>query len=217
MTQSYPAIAEATGTLLRRIVQDCIRTAQGRIVAKDTTVAGDVVTDTDYAIQSRLQAALKELIPDGVFIGEEDFAARHGLSDAPHWIVDPLDGTLNFACQLPFFGASVALLVNRVPVVGVVYDVGSDCLYTATAHGGARCGGAPLVWDAALAARAPVGISSGYLAHCAAEDAQSGAAKIVGERFRIFGSQAIQLCWAAAGRLRMNCLLYTSPSPTRPY
>lgn len=204
MTLSYAELAEATGALLRDVVRDCMRTAQGQIVAKDTTVAGDVVTDTDYAIQSRLQTALQAMVPGSVFIGEEDFSARDSLSDAPHWIVDPLDGTLNFACQLPFFGASVALLVGRVPVVGVIYDFGADSLYSGTAGGGAHCDGATLVWDSALAARAPVGISSGYLAHCAADDAQSGAAAIVGGRFRIFGSQAIQLCWAAAGRLRMN-------------
>lgn len=204
MTQGYPNIAAAVGALLREVTGDCVRTAAHQIMDKDTTVAGDIVTDTDYAIQTRLEDALSALLPGSVFIGEEDFAARHSLSDAPHWIVDPLDGTLNFACQLPFYGASVALLINKTPVVGVVYDLGSDCLYQATTGGGAQCDGAPLVWDGTLAGRAPVGISSGYLAHCAQDDAQNGAADIIGARFRIFGSQAIQLCWAAAGRLRMN-------------
>ena len=204
MSPGYDQIATALGPLLRGAVREGIAAARGQTRAKDTTVAGDLVTDTDYAIQDRLQTALTELVPGSSFIGEEDFTAREALDDSPHWIVDPLDGTLNFACQLPFFGASVALLVGRTPVVGVIYDYGADCVYDAIAGGGARCGGAPLVWDAALAARAPAGISSGYLAHMAPADALTGAADVVGPRFRIFGSQAIQLCWAAAGRLRLN-------------
>lgn len=200
----HSRIAQALGPLLRGAVRDGIAAAKGQTRAKATTVAGDLVTDADYAIQNRLQTALTALVPGSSFIGEEDFTARDAVDDSPHWIVDPLDGTLNFASGLPFFGASVALLVERRPVVGVIYDHGADCLYDATAGGGARCDGVPFVWDAALAARAPAGISSGYLAHSAPADALSGAAAIVGPRFRIFGSQAIQLCWAAAGRLRLN-------------
>lgn len=204
MTPTYDAIAASVGDLLRAALRDGIAAAQGTVESKQTTVAGDVVTDTDFAVQDRLQTVLQDLLPDSTFIGEENFVAPDRLDDKPYWIVDPLDGTLNFSCDLPFFGASVALLVGGIPVVGVVYDYGSDTIYTAATGDGARANGKPFTWNAAMAARAPVGISSGYLAHCAADDARSGAAAVVGARYRIFGSQAVQLCWAAMGRLKMN-------------
>ena len=198
------SLVRTLGPLLRNALRDGIRDAAGAVQAKQTTVAGDVVTDTDFAVQDRLQRELLALVPGSAFIGEENFAAPDRLDDRPWWIVDPLDGTLNFACDLPFFGASVALLSGGTPVVGVIYDYGSDVIYDAAAGHGARANGTAFTWDADRAARAPVGISSGYLAHCAADDATSGAAAIVGARYRIFGSQAVQLCWAAMGRLRLN-------------
>jgi myo-inositol-1(or 4)-monophosphatase len=204
MMPKYSALAKVVGDLLRTALRDGIESAQGAVEAKHTTIAGDVVTDTDFAVQDRLQTELIELLPDSTFIGEENFVPPDSLDDKPYWIVDPLDGTLNFSCDLPFFGASVALLVGGSPVVGAVYDYGSDTVYTAAANSGARANGTPFTWSAEMAARAPVGISSGYLAHCAADDAQSRAADIVGARYRIFGSQAVQLCWAAMGRLKMN-------------
>ncbi len=204
MNHSYDALAATVGTLLRTALRDGIASAQGAVIDKHTTVAGDVVTDTDFAVQDRLQTVLVDLLPESEFIGEENFTAPETLDDKPYWIVDPLDGTLNFACDLPFFGSSVALLVGGTPVVGVVYDYGNDTIYSAALGHGAQANGTPFTWDGTMAARAPVGISSGYLAHCAPDDAQSGAANVVGARYRIFGSQAVQLCWAAMGRLKMN-------------
>jgi myo-inositol-1(or 4)-monophosphatase len=204
MQAAPETVAAALGPLLRAALRDGIRDAAGTVQAKQTTVAGDVVTDADFAVQNRLQHELIALVPGSSFIGEENFTAPARLDDCPLWIVDPLDGTLNFACDLPFFGASVALLVDGVPIVGAIYDYGSDVIYTAAAGHGAAANGTAFCWDADRASRAPVGISSGYLAHCAADDVISGAASIVGTRYRIFGSQAVQLCWAAMGRLKMN-------------
>lgn len=192
------------GDHLRAALRDGITTAQGKVQTKDTTIAGDVVTDTDFTVQDRLQTELLTLVHGSAFVGEENFKAPDRLDDRPYWIVDPLDGTLNFACDLPFFGASAALLIAGRPVVGAVYDHGNDTIYTAAAGHGAQANSAAFFWNPVLAARSPVGISSGYLAHCAPTDASNGGKALIGGRFRIFGSQAVQLCWAAMGRLKMN-------------
>lgn len=175
------------------------------MVAKDTEVAGDVVTDTDYAVQADLEEGLVDLVPHSRFIGEEGFEANGLISNDPYWIVDPLDGTLNFACDLPFFGASIALIESGQPTLGVIYDYGSDTLFTAVSGAGSLINGQPMRWNEDLAKRSPVGISSGFLERM--NDTESDInfhPDWLGSRFRIFGSQAVQLCWAAAGRLKLN-------------
>lgn len=193
--------------LLRDSVRQNVQGAPNAVTSKDTEVSGDVVTETDFAIQDILQTRLPQLLPGSAFIGEEGFEAVEALTDTPHWIVDPLDGTLNFASGLPFFGASVALIENGSPVLGVVYDYSNDDVFEATAGQGARINGTDFKWNSALAARSPVGISSGYLARMVApkdEDGPDYNAEWLGHRFRILGSQAVQLCWAAQGRLKLN-------------
>lgn len=195
-------LAAETGRWLQLIVtEECAKAFD--VTAKANDLAGDVVTQTDYAIQDRLQNALHHLLPEAGFVGEEDYQARSHLSEASYWIVDPLDGTLNFASGLPFFGASVALVVGRRPVVGLVYDATARCLYQATASGPSLENGAPFQWNKDRAGRAPIAISSGFLA-LMQSDPDRYSRPWLGTRFRILGSQAVQLCWAASGKLRLN-------------
>lgn len=195
-------LADQVGSRVRQILQEeCARL--GAVYAKATTVPGDLVTETDFAIQDRLSAQLVSLLPESRFIGEEGFVATEALSAQPHWIVDPLDGTLNYASGLPFFGASIALVVEGKAVLGVVYDYGSDAVFCATSGQRPTCNGESFSWDATRAARAPIAISSGFLALMRSDPAIY-APDWIGARFRIFGAQAVQLCWAAAGRLRLN-------------
>lgn len=177
--------------------------AASDIMDKDSEIAGDLVTAADLRVQARLQDLLVTLLPGSRFIGEEDFAAIDRLDDGFFWIVDPLDGTLNFASGLPFFGSSVALVYSGYPVLGVVLDCGSDVVFDACFDGPARRDGVAFTWQADLATRAPVGISSGFLAQMRRAPDRFEPAWL-GQRFRIFGSQAVQLCWAAEGRLRLN-------------
>lgn len=187
---------------MRGIAAEEIRAA-GLVTAKPGDVAGDLVTEADTRAQARLHEGLSRLLPGSAFLGEEGYESQSALGDGPTWIVDPLDGTLNFACDLPFFGMSVALVEGRKPVLGVVHDIGSDTLFDAVADGPARRDGAAFQWSATRAMRAPVAISSGFLAETQADPARFRP-DWLGSRFRIFGSQAIQLCWAAEGRLRLN-------------
>lgn len=201
-TAETDRLASETGDWLQRIVaEECAKAFV--VTGKVNDLAGDVVTQTDYHIQNRLQDVLQRLLPEADFVGEEEYASRNRLSDAPHWIVDPLDGTLNFASGLPFFGASVALVVGRMPVIGLVYDAGARCIYQATASGPALENGVSFRWNNDRAERAPVAISSGFLALMRSEPARYGPSWL-GSRFRILGSQAVQLCWAASGKLRLN-------------
>ncbi|MEM7559578.1 MAG: inositol monophosphatase family protein [Planctomycetota bacterium] len=98
----------------------------------------DLVTDADFASQAAIEQLLTSRFPQHVFLGEEsDESDREAAkaSGKPMWVVDPLDGTANFAHGLPGFSVSIALLENNEPTVGVVYDPLADALYCATADG----------------------------------------------------------------------------------
>jgi len=75
------------------------------------------------------------------FIGEETYSAgsskEYLIGDGPTWVVDPLDGTVNYTHLFPMFCVSIAFCLNGVPVVGVVYQPVLDTSYSAVVGGGA--------------------------------------------------------------------------------
>lgn len=86
----------------------------------------DLVTIADREAEALLKPGLMALAPDAVFVGEESAAsdpALLGRVGAGHvWLVDPIDGTANFAAGLPNFGVQAAYVVDGVPVMGWLYD-----------------------------------------------------------------------------------------------
>lgn len=85
--------------------------------------AGDVATDIDLWAEQSLRERLTALLPGSQFLGEETSGdAPCALSDQPTWMVDPIDGTANFACGYPQWSVSVALAVAGEPVLGIIVD-----------------------------------------------------------------------------------------------
>lgn len=107
--------------------------------------AGEVVTAADIASEKRLSAALMELLPGSVVVGEEGYAAddsviEHFARVAPVWIIDPLDGTRNFTEGRPVFAVIVALAFAGETRAGWIYDpLGDDMLWGVEGEG---------AWDA---------------------------------------------------------------------
>lgn len=100
------------------------------------------VTDTDVAIQEFLRKELKDLLPDSCFFAEEQENAA--LTGDFTWVVDPIDGTLNFMRERHFSCVSIALLKDRIPVLGLVYNPFTDELFSAIKGCGAFCNDKPL-------------------------------------------------------------------------
>jgi myo-inositol-1(or 4)-monophosphatase len=95
--------------------------------------AGDVATDVDLWAEQALRGALLVLLEGSHWWGEE---TGGGLSAAPTWIVDPIDGTANFARGYPQWSVSVALAVDGQPVLGVILDPHREELfYASQGHG----------------------------------------------------------------------------------
>jgi myo-inositol-1(or 4)-monophosphatase len=100
------------------------------------TAPGDLVTFGDAEVQRRLVAALQPLAPGVGFLGEEE-GLDERATDAPTWVIDPIDGTHNFVRGAGPFCVSVGLVVDGVSVLGVIYDAGEDATYWAVCGGGA--------------------------------------------------------------------------------
>jgi len=109
---------------------------------------GSIVTEADVAMQRRLTLELADFAPRYILLGEEMTAEEQGAllqaGDGGLWCLDPLDGTRNFASGIPFFSVSLALLIGRKPVLGLVYDPIRDECFAAEAGRGASLNGRPL-------------------------------------------------------------------------
>ncbi len=123
------------------------RLQSGRIAASrkpDDTV----VTTVDHAIQQRIVDAIRGEFPDHGIIAEESAALDEPLPDAAKarfvWVIDPLDGTRNFAAGLPCFATAIAVLDRGEPIVGVIYEHNLGLLYSASTGEGAECDGRPI-------------------------------------------------------------------------
>ena len=96
--------------------------------------AGDVATDVDLWAENALHDKLIKLLPGSRFLGEETGGI---LSAEPTWIVDPIDGTANFARGYPQWSVSVALAIQGEPALGVIVDPNRQETFYATRAGGA--------------------------------------------------------------------------------
>ncbi|KAJ6112582.1 hypothetical protein N7512_007906 [Penicillium capsulatum] len=99
--------------------------------------SADLVTEYDRAVELMISTSLKEKYPDYAFHGEETYDPAKPLTDAPTFIVDPIDGTVNFVHGFPCACVSLGFAVGRVPTVGVVYNPVTKNLYSAIRGRGA--------------------------------------------------------------------------------
>ncbi|XP_075161186.1 inositol monophosphatase 1-like [Haematobia irritans] len=85
----------------------------------------DLVTETDQEVEKLLMNGIREHFPDHKFIGEEESSAEGApkkLTDSPTWIIDPVDGTMNFVHAFPHSCISVGLVVNKITELGIIYN-----------------------------------------------------------------------------------------------
>jgi len=80
----------------------------------------DIVTEVDTAAESIIIDLIRQRFPDHAILSEE--AGGKGIGAGYTWVIDPLDGTTNYAHRVPFFCTSIGVLENGEPLVGVIYD-----------------------------------------------------------------------------------------------
>jgi myo-inositol-1(or 4)-monophosphatase len=105
--------------------------------------ANDLVTDADLATEETILVILRNELPDDEILAEET-ESEEKLTNARTWIVDPIDGTTNFAHDFPIYCVSVAMWENRQPKIAVVVEVNRSEEFTAVAGEGAKLNGEPI-------------------------------------------------------------------------
>ena len=165
----------------------------------------DVVTEMDRAAEALITGRLRAQRPGDAFLGEEGGESGRGRV---RWIIDPLDGTVNYLYGLPDWAVSIAAEVDGAPVAGVVAAPARDEIFTAVSGGGAwlRAGDEPPVTQRCNTgvplAQALVATGFGYAAARRAVQGEVVAAVLPRVRdIRRGGSAAVDLCSVAAGRL----------------
>lgn len=188
------AAAREAGALLR--ARGSAATQVRADEAKDLKLGADVLAET--VVLDRLRASSPHPILS------EEAGADPGFSrEGWHWVVDPLDGTLNYGRELPLSCVSLALWKGDAPVLGVVYDFTRDEMFTGETGNGAACNGVAIRTSAILEPGKAV-LATGFPSGRDYGDASLAAFCRHVQQFkkvRLLGSAALSLAWLAAGRL----------------
>lgn len=143
MDDSFLKDARQFAEALAARAGDIVREMSGRALV-ERKADDSMVTETDRHVESLIREAIAGRYPDHAFVGEEMYAGRRGahrMIEAEHcWVVDPIDGTRNFAHGFPMVATSIALMRGARPVVGVVAEHHTGVVYSAVAGRGAHCG-----------------------------------------------------------------------------
>lgn len=187
---------------LTRILQHAgeMMLGRGDFAVEQKAGHANFVTSVDKAVEEYLRGELLRLLPGSVMIGEEQ--KNEPLTDAPTWIVDPIDGTTNFIHNYRTSAVSVALAEGGKPVIGAVFQPYTQELYYAQLGKGADCNGEPLhVTDNPLP-RALVGFGTAPYNEELAQRSLELALHFLraASDVRRCGSAALDLAYVAAGR-----------------
>ncbi|MGB5106457.1 MAG: inositol monophosphatase family protein [Candidatus Zixiibacteriota bacterium] len=161
----------------------------------------DLVTEMDLRAEKLIVSRLRKALPESSFLTEEG-SAQESASDFK-WIIDPLDGTTNYAHTFPVWSVSIALEYRGEVIVGCVYDPTRDELFTATKHDKSRLNGRPIsvtnrqkLGQSLLATGFPYDIRTSPVNNLANFARFVKTARAV----RRAGSAALDLCYLACGR-----------------
>jgi myo-inositol-1(or 4)-monophosphatase len=197
----YLKTAEAAARAAGEVLQQML----GRVQIREKGPR-DLVTEADITSQQVIRERLLGDFPDHAFVGEEDplDTDRSAADASPYcWIVDPLDGTTNYAHRMPMYGVSIALRRGTEIVAGVVYDPTLDEMFSAEAGGGATCNGR------SIRASQCAELSEALVAASFAANVPRGSVEVArfveilhrSQAVRRMGSAALNLSYVAAGRL----------------
>jgi myo-inositol-1(or 4)-monophosphatase len=162
----------------------------------------DLVTEFDKRSEELILSFIQQEFPDHSILAEE--SGRHETISEYQWLIDPLDGTTNFAHGIPIFSVSIGLLMNNVPLIGVVYDPFRDEMFSAELGHGATLNNEPIhvssqtdLGQAVISTGFPYDVRTNprnNLDHFAQFQLRTQAV-------RHLGSAALDCTWTAMGRL----------------
>ena len=197
-----PSLAEVldVAAVAARAGGAVLRESYGQVQSVRFKGLTDLVTEVDVRAEQTIVALLRSHFPTHQILAEEGSV---GGDDARHrWIVDPLDGTTNYAHGLRIFSVSVGYERDGALAAGAVFDPSQDELFLATAGGGATVNGQPIrVSKTDQLVRALLGTGFPYdPAQRPIALRQFAAVSMEAQAVRRAGSAALDCCWVAAGR-----------------
>lgn len=193
-------LARGAGQILVRYAR---RRTDGRdLDISSKTSATDPVSDADRAAERHIGEQLLRLCPDDGLLGEEGEAARSGTSGR-RWVVDPLDGTVNFLYGSPMWCTSIACVDDSGTIAGAVFHPASGEMFSAARGVGSWCDDAPLRCnDVPELGHTLLATGFSYEAGVRVDQGVDLADLIGRVRdLRRGGSAALDLAWTAAGRV----------------
>lgn len=181
---------------------DVVRQGFGKVQRLDFKGAVNPVTETDTAAEALILSRLRAAFPDHAILGEETGGSPWDVP-GPIWLVDPLDGTNNFAHGFPHFCVSIGMMTGGKLQVGVVYDPLRDELFAAQRGVGATLNGNPIhVTSVARLADAFLATGFGYNRRVAADNNTRRLDDFLrrSQGVRRAGSAALDMAYVACGR-----------------
>ena len=194
------AIAREAGMLARRRFLERPRSQR-----PDLKGHQDYLTATDSEVEELIRSRLLALFPGDAFFGEEG----GGSFERNVWVVDPIDGTANFARGIPHFAISIAFVRDNRTEIGVVYNAMQDELYTAQRGHGASVNG-EAIRVSGIAEMRQATVEAGWSSRLPVEPyiAVVDNLKRAGANVRRAGSGTLGLAYVADGRIDAYCELH---------
>lgn len=194
-------IATEAGALARK------RREEGVSIAASKSALADIVTEADREVETLIRERIATARPGDGFLGEESGAER-GTTDVT-WVVDPIDGTVNYAYGIPSYAVSIAAVTGEpdpltwTALAGAVYAPALGEMFHATRGGGAWLGGSRLAVNAEVnPAGSLLATGFGYdPASHAPQLALLGRVMPLARDIRRIGAASLDLAYVAAGRL----------------
>jgi len=178
-----------------------LRERLGRISHINQKAAFDLITEADTESEKQIIETIRRTFPDHSILAEE--SGNHRGTAEYQWLIDPLDGTTNYAHQLPIFSISIALTVHDEIVLGLRLNPMDGELYSAIAGKGAALSGTPIkvsstesVFDSLLVTGFPYNFSE--IAQPAIK--RFSLCQEASQGVRRLGSAALDICYVACGR-----------------
>jgi myo-inositol-1(or 4)-monophosphatase len=195
---SWVSLAVTSATSAAELIRGNLGSAVGVGLKSSPT---DIVTQTDVDAESLIRDRLRAATPDAGFVGEE--GGQTSPASSLQWIIDPLDGTVNFTYAIPIFAVSIAAAFNGSIVAGAVIDVLRGEVFSAGRQTGAWCNGVAIsVSNCDDVAQALVATGFSYRAELRRQHGEVVRHLLpIVRDIRCFGSAALQLCWVACGRI----------------
>ena len=180
---------------------EVLRSRFGNISRIRKKANAEIVTEADTESENKIISTIHDRYPDHAILGEECGLIK-GASKYK-WIIDPLDGTVNFAHQIPIFSISIALAVQNTMVIGIILDPVNDELFTAVSGQGAKLNGDPIrVSEPATISESLLVTGFPYDVEAVFESVMFRYSRCLkaSQAIRRLGSAALDLCYVACGR-----------------